>query len=216
MRTQFLAAMALAVGIMPAGYSNAFAQSAAGRPGVPAPQSRGPQSVMTSQRAVAPSPAPQSRGPQSVTTSQRAVAPSPGANPNDVMAAAPVVSAQNDQIVGQIRSMEQGLEQANRLLQQRLARADQVRRQGLEKQDQKLLQQAEQMDRQAIAAYEQQLRQFEVFSQRIEQSSQVQAEQAAARANGAAPRANAGSANNANRQPASNPAPSRGFFRTGR
>jgi hypothetical protein len=195
MRKQILAAMALAVGIMSAGYSNAFAQSAAGRPGASAPQSRVPQSVMTSQRAVA---------------------ASPGANPNAAVAGAPVVTAQNDQIVGQIRSMEQGLEQANRLLQQRLARADQVRRQGLEKQDQKLLQQAEQMDRQAIAAYEQQLRQFETFSQRIEQTSQVQAEQTAARANGSAPRVNAGNSSNANRQPPSNPAPSRGFFRLGR
>jgi hypothetical protein len=152
---------------------------------------------------------------RSALTSQRAPTPSNGAPPTRPDPA----GDQADRVVGEIRSMEQGLEQANRLLQQRLAKSEQVRRQGLQKQDQRLLQQAEQMDRQAIAAYEQQLRQFETFSRRIEQTSQTRAEQAAARANGNQAGAGA-NRNGASRQPAnSNDSPSntfRGLFRFGR
>jgi DNA anti-recombination protein RmuC len=192
MRIQTLATITLAVGLVPVTHSSALAQFAG-------------QST--------PSEFPQSGALRSVVANQQTPAFAPYSNRSSANALAG--AAQSDQIVGEIRSMEQGLEQANRLLQQRLARADQIRRQGLQQQDQRLLQQAEQMDRQAMAAYEQQLRQFESFSQRLQQTSQARAEQTAARANGILARPNPAVRDNVARPP-SNTAPLRGLFRFGR
>jgi hypothetical protein len=189
MRIHSLATLTLAVGMIVVVHQPLFGQTA--------PRPYGPSAQGAANRTPA----------RSVLSSQSAAT-----RPEQARAAqgqnAPAASAQSDRIVQEIRSMEQGLEQANRLLQQRLAQADQVRQQGLKKQDQQLLQRAEQMDRQAIAAYEQQLKQFETFSQRIEQTSQTRAQQAAARANGTQPpaqvRTPANGINGINRAPDAN------------
>lgn len=168
MRILHLASLTMAVGLVVAAHEPLAAQTAPRATNVSsqnAANRAAPRSVVTGQQA-----APRN---QQVPSTQTRNAPN-----------SPAVADQSDRIVGEIRSMEQNLEQANRLLQQRLAKAEQIRQQGLKKEDQRLLQQAEQMDRQAIAAYQQQLKQFEVFSQRIGQTSQARAQQAAARANG--------------------------------
>ncbi len=192
MRIHSLATLTLAVGMIAVVHQPLVGQTAP-RPSGPSAQgaaNRTPaRSVLSSQSAAT--------RPEQARAAQGQNAP-----------AGPSAPAQSDRIVQEIRSMEQGLEQANRLLQQRLAQADQVRQQGLKKQDQQLLQRAEQMDRQAIAAYEQQLKQFETFSQRIEQTSQARAQQAAARANGTQPpaqvRTPANGINGINRAPDAN------------